>query len=117
LTSTHYKALDYTIKAFKLRKVKYDTLVLCFEQIKPILERYMEKNQIPYVRVDLKTKEALIVEPIPNAMKQWIIEQWLNNQLSNEDFKKWLGYRFQNTHYLNFADFLQNLEGETYGKS
>jgi hypothetical protein len=50
-------------------------------------------------------------------MKQWIIEQWLNNQLSNEDFKKWLGYRFQNVHYFNFVDFLQNLEGETYGKS
>jgi hypothetical protein len=110
-------ALKLSIKAFRLRKAKLDTLALCFEQIKPILERYMEKNQIPYIRVDLKTKETLVVEPIPNAMKQWIIEQWLNNQLSNKDFKKWLGYRFQNVHYVNFADFLQNLEGKTYGKS
>jgi len=108
-------ALDYTIKAFKLRKAKLDTLGLCFEQIKPILKRYMEKNQIPYIKVNLKTRKALVVEPIPNAVKQWVIEQWLNNQLSNERFKEWLGYRFQNVHYLNFADFLETVKSQLKG--
>jgi hypothetical protein len=108
-------ALDYTIKAFKLRKAKHDTLAFCFEQIKPILKEYMEKNNIAYIKVDLKTREALVVEPIPKAVKQWVIEQWLSNELSNEELKEWIECRFQNVHYSNFADFLKILEGELYG--
>jgi hypothetical protein len=110
-------ALKLSIKAFKLRRVKHDTLIMAFEQIKPILERYMEKNQIPYIRVDLKTKEALVVEPIPNAFRQFWVDRWLDGECSTEELKERMNCRFQNTHYLNFADFLQNLEGETYGKS
>jgi hypothetical protein len=103
-------ALKLSIKAFKLRKTKLDTLALCFEQIKPILERYMEKNQIPYIKVDLKTRKALVVEPIPNAFRQFWVDRWLDGECSTEQLKEWLNYRFQNTHYLNFADFLEDVK-------
>jgi hypothetical protein len=108
-------ALNLTIKAFKLRRVKHDTLIMAFEQIKPILERYMEKNQISYIKVDLKTKEALVVEPIPNAVRQFWVNEWLEGECSTEELKKWMDCRFQNTHYLNFADFLETIKSQLKG--
>lgn len=107
-------ALTLTIQAFEKVKPtsakKRETLAFCFEQVKPILEKYMEENNIPLVQVDLKTREALVVEPIPNAVKNVWVEEWLNGELQTEQFKEWLNYKFQNTHYVNFADFLRDVE-------
>ncbi|MEM3673802.1 MAG: hypothetical protein QW468_06260 [Candidatus Bathyarchaeia archaeon] len=107
-------ALTLTITAFEKVKPtsakKRETLALCFEQVKPILREYMKANSIPLIKVDLKTRRALIVEPIPNAIKQTWVEQWLNDELSTEQLKEWLTCKFQNTHYVNFADFLRDVE-------
>ncbi|MEM5867514.1 MAG: hypothetical protein QXG39_06310 [Candidatus Aenigmatarchaeota archaeon] len=113
-------ALKLTIQAFEKVKPtsakKRETLALCFEQVTPILKEFMEANNIPYIEVDLETRRALVVEPIPNAIKQVWIEQWLNGELSTEQLKEWLNCKFQNTHYLNFADFLKDVEFWLYEK-
>lgn len=117
MTLTPYsveKALAFTIKAFEKVKPtsakKRETLAYAFEQIEPLLMRYMKENNIPLLKVDLKTKRALVVEPVPNAIKQAWVEQWLSGELSTEQFKEWLRCRYQNAFYFNFADFLKDVE-------
>ncbi|MEM5867749.1 MAG: hypothetical protein QXG39_07505 [Candidatus Aenigmatarchaeota archaeon] len=107
-------ALALTITAFDKVKPtsrkKRETLALCFEQVKGILKDFMREKGIPLVEVNLETKEALVVEPIPNMIKQAWVQEWLNGELSTEQFEKWLNCKFQNTHYVNFADFLRDVE-------
>ena len=107
-------ALALTITAFDKVKPtsrkKRETLAFCFEQVEGILKDYMETRNVPYICVDLKTKEALVVEPIPREVRQFWVEQWLNGELSTRQFRKWLYSKWQNTYYPNFADFLRDVE-------
>jgi hypothetical protein len=91
-------------------KRKRETLASAFEQIKPILRKYMEENHILAIDLDLKNREYLVLEPILNAEKNLRIEQWLNGELSTSRFKIQLKRRYQWVQYLSFSDFLSGVE-------
>lgn len=104
------KALDYTMKAFKLRKVKRETLILAFEQIKPLLERYMKENYVSAIRLDLETKHLSALEPISNAERHFWLEEWLNSEISTRQLKKRMKQHYHWVEYVSFSDFLSGVE-------
>jgi len=89
---------------------KRETLALAFEQIKPILKKYMEENNILAIELDLKNRKYLVLEPIPNAERNFWVEQWLNGKLSTRRFKTQLKRRYQWVQYLSFSNFLSGVE-------
>jgi regulator of replication initiation timing len=111
---SHLKTLLLTKKAFTNVKPKSkhqtETLAYAFEQIKPILKKYMNENQILQLEINLKNKHALALEPIDNAERQFFIESWLNNEISTKKLTEKLKQRFQWVEYLNFSDFLCSVE-------
>jgi regulator of replication initiation timing len=109
------------IKALRLSKLafakvkptsehKRETLLLAFEQIKPILKEYMKENHVLAVELDLKNRKYLALEPIPNAERNFWVEQWLSGELSTRRFKAQLKRRFQWVQFLSFSDFLSGVE-------
>jgi len=108
------KTLLLSMKAFTNVKPKSkhqtETLAYAFEQIKPILKKYMDENQILQLEINLKNKHALALEPIDNAERQFFIESWLNNEISTKKLTEKLKQRFQWVEYLSFSDFLCGVE-------
>jgi hypothetical protein len=109
------------IKALRLSKLafakvkptsehKRETLLLAFEQIKPILKEYMKENHVLAVELDLKNRKYLVLEPIPNVERNFWVEQWLSGELSTRRFKAQLKRRFQWVQFLSFSDFLSGVE-------
>jgi hypothetical protein len=117
---TSIKTLRLTKLAFAKVKPtsehKRETLLLAFEQIKPILKEYMKENQILAIDLDLKKRKYLVLEPIPNVERNFWVEEWLSGELSNKQFKKKLKQRFQWVQYLSFCDFLSGVEAWLMGK-
>jgi hypothetical protein len=108
------KALQKSRLAFQKVKPtsfhKRETLAYAFEQIKPILKKYMNENQILQLEINLKNKRAFTLEPIDKFERQFFVDSWLNNEISTKELKDKLGKRFQWVEYLNFADFLSGVE-------
>jgi regulator of replication initiation timing len=109
------------IKALRLSKLvfakvkptsehKRETLLLAFEQIKPILKEYMKENHVLAVELDLKNRKYLALESIPNVERNFWVEQWLSGELSTRRFKAQLKRRFQWVQFLSFSDFLSGVE-------
>ena len=116
-------ALHLTMKAFKelkpTSKHKRETLAYAFEQIKPILKKYMKENHILELELNLKTKHVLALEPIKNGEREAWINLWLNNEVSTKQLEERMKLRFQWVEYLSFSDFLNGVEswlrGVQYG--
>jgi len=102
--------LHLTMKAFQLHGVLRRTLILTFEQIKPILKRYMKENHVLRLEVNLKNKHAFALEPICNGEREAWLRLWLNDEISTKQLRKRMKERFQWVEYLNFADFLNDVE-------
>jgi len=113
-------ALRLTMKAFKELKTtskhKRETLAYAFEQVKPILRKYMKENHVLALELNLKTKRLLVLESIPNAERTFFVEEWLNGEISTKEFRKKLRKRFQWVQYFNLADFLEGVEVWLYPK-
>jgi hypothetical protein len=112
---TSLKTLSLTIQAFtKINPTSFhkrETLTYAIEQIEPLLKRYMRKNKILALEVNLRNKHALTLEPIQNFERQIFVDSWLNNEISTKELKSKLKQRFHWVEYLNFADFLRSVEG------
>ena len=108
------RTLHLTIKAFRqlkpTSKHKRETLYYAFEQLKPLLKRYMKENHVLAIRLDLQTKHLLALEPINNAERQFWIDEWLNNEVSTRQLKKRMKQSHKLTEYLGFSDFLSGVE-------
>jgi hypothetical protein len=119
-SESHIKALRLSKLAFAKVKPtsehKKETLLLAFEQIKPILKEYMKENHVLAVELDLKNRKYLALEPIPNVERNFWVEQWLNGELSTRRFKAQLKRRFQWVQFLSFSDFLSGVEAWLMGK-
>jgi hypothetical protein len=113
-SESQIKALCLTKLAFAKVKPtsehKRETLLLAFEQIKPILKEYMKENHVLAIDLDLKNRKYLVLEPIPNAERNFWVEEWLSGELSTRRFKAQLKRRFQWVQYLSFSDFLSGVE-------
>jgi len=83
---TYTQILGLTKKAFQLRKVKKETLKYAFEQIKPILRKYMKEKGILGLELNLKSKQLLALEPIERGEREFWVIQWLDSELSTEKF-------------------------------
>jgi regulator of replication initiation timing len=118
--ATSIKTLRLTKLAFAKVKPtsehKRETLLLAFEQIKPILKEYMKENHILAIELDLKNRKYLVLEPIPNVERNFWVEQWLSGELSTRRFKAQLKRRFQWVQFLSFSDFLSGVEAWLMGK-
>ena len=110
------KALQKSRLAFQKVKPtsfhKRETLAYAYEQVKPLVKRFMRENNVLALEVNLKTKHvlALALEPIQNFERQFFVDSWLNNEISTKELKDKLGKRFQWVKYLNFSDFLSGVE-------
>lgn len=102
--------IQLTKKAFNLHKVKRETLAYAFQQVKPILKEYMEKNHVLRLELDLKNKHALVLEPICNGEREAWIQLWLDGEVSTEQLRKRMKLRFQWVQYYSFIDFLEGME-------
>jgi hypothetical protein len=102
--------IQLTKKAFNLHKVKRETLAYAFQQIKPILKEYMEKNHILRLELNLKNKHALVLEPIWNGERDLWIRLWLDSDASSKQLRKRMKRRFQWVEYISFSDFLEDVE-------
>jgi len=102
--------LELTKKAFSLRKAKHETLALAFQQIKPILEKYMKENHILELELNLKNKHVLALEPIDNGERDLWIRLWLDGDASAKQLEERMKHRFQWVEYLRFSGFLENVE-------
>lgn len=91
-------------------KHKRETLYYAFEQIKPLIKRYMQANKILALELDLRTLHCLTLEPIQNWEKDLHIRRWLDGNLKTAHFKKWLKRKYQWVEYLSFLDFLRGVE-------
>ena len=76
----------------------------------------MKENSVLAIEIDLKNRKYLTLEPIPNAERNFWVEQWLNGELPNKQLKKKLKQRFQWVQYLSFSDFLSGVEVWLMGK-
>ena len=102
--------IQLTKKAFNFHKVKRETLAYAFQQVKPILKEYMEKNHVLRLEVNLKNKHALALEPVRNGEREAWIQLWLDGKVSTDQLRKRMKLRFQWTEYLSFSDFLDGIE-------
>ena len=111
--------IESQIKALRLTKLafakvkptsKHKRETLAFEQIKPILKEYMKENHILAIELNLRSRKYLVLEPIPNAERNFWVEQWLCGEVSTRRFKAQLKQRFQWVQYLSFSDFLSGVE-------
>jgi len=106
----HTQTLGLTKKAFQLRKVKIETLKYAFEQIKPILRKYMREKGILELELDLKSKKVLVLEPILSGERDLWVRLWLNGEVPTEKLVDRMRERFQWVEYLDFSDFLSGVE-------
>jgi hypothetical protein len=108
------KALQKSRLAFQKVKPtsfhKRETLAYAYEQVKPLVKRFMQENKILALEVDLSNRHVLACEPIQNFERQFFVDSWLNNEVSTKELKDKLGKRFQWVKYLNFSDFLSGVE-------
>jgi len=107
-------ALRKSIIAFEkikpTSKHKRETLYYAYEQVKPLIKRYMKANNILALEVDTQTFECMALEPVQNFERNFFVERWLEGNLSTREFKRRLKQRFQWVGYFSFADFLRGVE-------
>jgi hypothetical protein len=109
------KALQKSRLAFQKVKPtsfhKRETLAYAYEQVKPLIKRFMGENNVLALEVNLRTKRALALEPIQKVERQFFVDSWLNNEISTKELKGKLKHRFYHwVEYLNFSDFLSGVE-------
>jgi hypothetical protein len=108
------KALQKSRLAFQKVKPtsfhKRETLAYAYEQVKPLIKRFMRGNNVLALQVNLRTKHALALEPIQNFERQFFVDSWLDNEISTKELKGKFEKRFQWVEYFNFADFLSGVE-------
>ena len=107
-------ALRKSIIAFEkikpTSKHKRETLYYAFEQVKPLIKRYMKAHKILALELDLKTLRCLTLEPIQNWEKDLHVRMWLRGELKTSDFQRKLKRKWQWVGYFSFADFLRGVE-------
>ncbi|MEM3700700.1 MAG: hypothetical protein QXL57_07545 [Candidatus Bathyarchaeia archaeon] len=108
------KALRLTKEAFdKVKptsKHKRETLRYAVEQIKPLLKRYMRDNHVLAIELDYRKRRYLVLEPMPNAERQFWVNEWLEGDIPTKKLKQKLKVRYQWVQYLSFSDFLSGVE-------
>lgn len=103
-------ALDLTMKAFMLRKAKFETLAYAFVQVLPVLKDYWKQKHTLAFELNFKTRHVLVLEPICNGEREAWLEMWLNGEVSTRQLKERMRQRFQWVEYYSFSDFLEGVK-------